>query len=93
MAKKRKKKISHELAIVCLILNIILLPGLGSLIGGKTKEGSWQIILLLGGAILGILLTITIIGAIIGIPLLFGWPVAAWIWGIITGVRLIQETQ
>jgi len=89
----KKRKISHELAIVCLILNIILMPGLGTIIGGKTREGVWQLILLFGGIFLGLYLTINIIGAIIGIPLLFGGPVAAWIWGIITGVEIIQESK
>ena len=68
------------IAIVALILNIIV-AGLGSLIGGKTKEGVWQVILLIIGAILSTI--------VIGIPIL----IVAWIWGIVTGVQLIQGAQ
>ena len=98
MAKKKakvqsKKGVSEALAIVCLILNILILPGLGSLIAGKTKEGIWQIVLVAGGLILGLLFTLTLIGTIIGIPLMIGGPVAGWIWGIVTGVRIIKESE
>ena len=91
--KKVKKKKNQGLAIVALIINIVLMPGLGSLIGGKTREGVWQLVLLWGGIILGILLTITIIGAIIGIPLIIIGPLAAWVWGIVTGVEIVQENS
>jgi hypothetical protein len=100
MVKKKvnKKEFSQKgmnqgLAIVCLILNIIILPGLGSLIGGKIKPGIWQVILFLGGFFAGLGLTLTIIGAFIGIPLMIIAPVSAWIWGIITGVKLIKESK
>ncbi len=76
----KKQGISQTLAIVCLILNIVILPGLGSLIGGKTKAGIWQIVL----CILGIPLSIIIIG----IPMI----IASWIWGIVTGVDLIKKS-
>jgi len=78
---KKSGKPSQAIAIVALILNIIILPGLGSLIGGKTKEGVWQLVLVLVGIPLSIIL--------IGIPMI----VAGWIWGIVTGVKLIQESQ
>ncbi len=81
MVKKRRKKVSQELAIVCLILNIIILPGLGTLIGRKTKTGIWQLILFGGGVALLIV--------VIGIPMI----IAAWIWGIVSGVKLIQESE
>lgn len=79
------------LAIVGFIINIVLIPGLGSIIGGRTKEGIWQLIILFGSILLGILLVLTVVGALIGIPLLFGGPLAAWIWGIITGVDMIKH--
>lgn len=78
MAKKRKK-ISEARAILCLILNIILLPGLGSLIGKRKKEGTWQLVIFLLG--------IPLILILIGIPMIIG----AWIWGIVTGVDLLEE--
>lgn len=34
-----KKQANQVLAVIGLIINLILFPGLGSLIGGKTKEG------------------------------------------------------
>ncbi|MDD9953188.1 MAG: hypothetical protein OXR66_02540 [Candidatus Woesearchaeota archaeon] len=67
------------LALVGLILNILVLPGLGSLIGGKKKEGTWQIVLFLVGIPLAFVL--------IGLPMMLG----AWIWGVVTGVKMVQE--
>ena len=77
---RSSKQNNMGLAIVALILNLIL-PGVGSLIGGKTKEGIWQLVLV-----------------IIGLPLmlvLIGFPIIliAWIWGIVTGAKLIQENS
>jgi TM2 domain-containing membrane protein YozV len=77
----RKRKTSLALAIVALILNILIIPGLGSIIGRKTRAGVWQLILAVIGFALSALL--------VGIPIL----IAAWIWGIVTGIRLIQEAQ
>ncbi len=76
----KKKRISENLAIVCLILNIIILPGLGTLIGGKRREGIWQLVLFIVGIPLSLIL--------IGIPMIIG----AWIWGIVSGVELIKES-
>lgn len=75
-----KKKISEGLAIASLILNILILPGLGSLIGGKKKEGIWQLVLALVGIPLSLVL--------IGIPMI----IAAWIWGLVTGIQMIKES-
>lgn len=77
-------KPSQGIAIVALILNILIFPGLGSLIGGRTKTGIWQIVLI----VVSVILDITIIGLIIGIPLGIG----VWIWGIVTGVQLVKES-
>jgi len=95
MAKKqkKKKKISEALAIVSLILNILILPGLGTLIGGRTREGVWQIVLVIGSIFVGLLFTITIIGAIIGIPLMIFGPIAGWIWSLVSGIQLVQEAS
>ncbi len=72
------------LAIAGLLINVIL-PGLGSIIAGRTKTGLWQLLLM----VLGIVFTLTVIGAIIGIPLI----VVAWVWGIITGVQVVKEAS
>lgn len=76
-----KKSVSKGLAIVCLLLNIFILPGLGSLIGGRTKAGVWQLVLVLAGVPLSLVL--------IGFPMIL----IAWIWSIVTGVQIIQEAR
>ena len=93
MAKKKKqiKKQSRQkvknssgnltLSVLGLILNALIFPGLGSLVGGKTYEGVWQLIV----AVIGVILSFFTIG----IPIL----VAAWIWGIVTGIKMIQEAK
>lgn len=81
------------LAIAGLIINIILMPGLGSLIGGRTQDGIWQLAIFWGSLIVGLIFTITIIGVIIGIPLMILGPLGAWIWGIITGIDMIKKNS
>ena len=76
--------VTKNLAIAALIINIFI-PGLGSLIAGKTKEGLWQLGLSIGGSIL----TMTMILIFVGIPM----SIMAWVWGIITGVKLIQRAH
>ncbi|VVB78173.1 Uncharacterised protein [uncultured archaeon] len=80
-SKIKTSKISQTLAIVCLLLNILIMPGLGTLIGRKTKEGVWQLVLFWIGVLLAIIL--------IGIPII----IVSWIWGIVSGARLIQESK
>lgn len=87
MAKKRgkvlaksKKKISQGLATLALILNIIF-PGVGSLIGGKVKTGLFQLILMLA--------IIFLFPIRVGV---LAW-IAAIVWGIVTGVLLIKDSQ
>jgi len=92
MVKKKKvKKPSQGIAIAALILNIIVLPGVGSLVGGRTREGVWQLVLFCLGAFLSVL---SLFGALlfailIGIPLF----IASWIWGLVTGIQLIKDSQ
>lgn len=99
MPKETKTSPKQGLAIAALILNLILLPGIGSLIGGRVKDGIWQICLYIGGIvilILGIVFTATLIFAIIGIPMIVIGAMlmfAGWVWGIVTGIQLIQEAQ
>ena len=82
MTKSEIKKPSQGIAILSLILNILILPGLGSLIGGKITAGILQLIF----SLIGLVLTLTLIGAVIGIPLM----IAMWIWALITGIQLIK---
>ena len=79
--ERKKKKVSEALAIVCLVLNILILPGLGSLIGRKTTAGVWQLVLFIIGIPLAFIL--------IGIPMM----IAGWIWGIVTGVQIVRECE
>lgn len=58
-----------------IIVNIFL-PGIGTLFVKKFGQAFAQIIL----GIIGVVLTVTGIGSIIGIPIL----VAVWIWSIVT---------
>lgn len=75
-----KPPVSQAVAIVALLLNILIWPGLGSLIAGE-QVGWAQGFLMLGGVFLAIIL--------IGIPMMLG----AWIWGIITGVELLRRSE
>lgn len=90
MVKRVKNKnISQALAIVCLILNLIL-PGLGTLIARSTQKkvirnGVWQLVLTVVGAIL----SISIIGLIIG----FFVIVAAWIWALVDSIDILKESS
>ncbi len=89
---KNRKTISQGLAIACLIINIFI-PGLGSLIGNKIREGIMQLVLYFASIFLGIILILTIIGIPLGILIIILGPLIAWIWGIVTGVNLIRESN
>jgi TM2 domain-containing membrane protein YozV len=67
-------------AVTAMVLNVII-PGLGTIISGRTSLGVGQ--LLLWG---------------FGIPfcfILIGFPmiIAAWIWSVVTGVRILEESK
>lgn len=64
--------------VIALIANLVF-PGVGTIIVGKTGVGIIQLILY----ILGLIFSFTLIGAIVGIPMVF----VAWVWGIISVVR------
>ena len=90
-----KKKKNQTLAIIGLVLNIVILPGLGTLIGGRVGTGILQMVLfmlgtglVIGGAIFAIFL-VGIPFLIAGLLLMF----SMWIWGIVSGVRMIQEGE
>jgi TM2 domain-containing membrane protein YozV len=65
-------------AIVGLVVNVLLMPGLGTVIAGDTTTGVKQIILFLIGVLLSLVL--------IGIPLV----IAAWIWALISSINQLQ---
>lgn len=81
-----KKKCSKALPIIGLLINILIAPGLGTLIGGGTKRvrnGLIQLIL----SIVAWALVLTTVGAVIGAPLLF----AMWVWSIVDMAKAIGE--
>ena len=72
-------------ALAGLLVNVLFLPGLGSLIGGKTNAGIFQLLMFL----LGIPLCLSIIGLVVGGPMVMG----AWIWGLVSGVNMLSEAK
>lgn len=76
-----KKSGNKTLAIVGLILNIFVLPGLGTLIGGDVKTGIIQIVL--------VVVSIPLMFVLIGIPLLIG----VWIWALVSSINQIKKAE
>lgn len=74
-------KTSKGLAVAALLLNVLLLPGLGTIIGGRTTEGIIQLVLTLVGIPLSIFL--------VGIPLI----IVAWVWALVSGIQILQESE
>lgn len=80
MAKKDKKSEMGRAIAGCLI-NVLVFPGLGSIIGGRVGTGVIQMILILIGIIT--------VWFLIGLPILL----IAWIWALITGIDMIQDAE
>lgn len=70
---------NQTLKIVGLIINIAVLPGLGTIIAKQMKPGVIQLVL----ALVGWVLIWTIIGIVIGVPLM----IIAWVWALITSIK------
>ena len=67
---------------LAIILNVFF-PGVGTLVAKKIWQGITQLVL----GVVGIVLTVTMIGAIIGLPLLLG----VWIWAIVSAATWNPE--
>ena len=67
-------------AVTAMVLNVIL-PGLGSLIVGRTAVGVGQLLLWL--------IAFPLCFLVIGFPMLIG----AWVWSVVTGVRILEESK
>ena len=67
-------------AVTAMVLNVIV-PGLGSLISGRTSTGVGQLVLWMVGFLLSFVL--------VGIPIVIG----AWVWSVVTGVRILEESK
>lgn len=75
---KPARGLSQGWKIWCLIFNLII-PGLGTIVAGKTRLGSIQLVL----AIIGFLLWYTLfLGAIVSL--------VAWVWALITSIKLFK---
>ena len=96
-AKKGSEKPRMAIAVVALIINALLLPGLGTLIGGKTKDGLIQLLALtLGGFCLGVLSMVMAVSTANFVFLLLAMlggliMLAGWIWAIVSGITLVKN--
>jgi TM2 domain-containing membrane protein YozV len=72
--------VDESTALVGLLVNLPL-PGVGSLIAGKTREGVLQLVMA------AVALPLCIV--LIGFPLLFG----AWVWALVTGIKAVNEAK
>jgi len=72
-----KNKNDFALPLACLLLNALVIPGTGTLIYGEKQLGLSQFFLWLVGVIF----------VLIGFPIAF----AVWVWGIVSGIKLVQE--
>lgn len=79
--KSEGKATNKTLAIVGLILNIIIWPGLGTIIGGDVGKGVVQMVLSL--------VAIPLMYFLIGIPLIVG----VWIWALISSINQIKCSE
>jgi len=94
MARRRKMRVSRRavnrpkstgrptqaVAIAALILNLVL-PGLGTIVGGRTGEGITQLVLAL--------VSVPLMVVIIGFPLMIG----IWIWALVSSIQLIKAAE
>ena len=78
--KVSSKQMDQGIAILALVLNVIILPGVGTLVAGDTKKGLWQLILAL--------ISLPLMIVLIGIPLYLG----IWIWGLVTGIKYVKAS-
>ncbi|MBW2982790.1 hypothetical protein KY327_00640 [Candidatus Woesearchaeota archaeon] len=76
-----KQQLSQGMAIAALLLNILVLPGLGTIIGGDTNNGVIQLVLFIVG--------IPLAFVIVGIPLM----IAMWIWALVSGIQMVKEAD
>jgi TM2 domain-containing membrane protein YozV len=72
---------SEATALTGLVVNAVLLPGLGSLISGKVAPGVVQLVMFMIG--------LPLCFALVGLPIV----ATAWIWGLITGFTALAEAK
>jgi len=81
-------------SIIGLLLNIFILPGLGTIINGKVKNGIIQMVLVLVGYMFlffglfaGLISPSLAFISFVGFPMVMG----AWIWALIDGIMIIKR--
>jgi hypothetical protein len=79
-----ERPVSVGMAVAGLVLNVLVWPGLGSLVAGEMIGWAQGFLTLLG-----VILIVTIVGIVVGLPRVVGM----WIWGIVTGVQLINRAS
>lgn len=72
---------SESKALAGLLINAFLLPGLGTIIAGRSNPGVGQLLLFLIGVPLCLL--------VVGFPMVL----AAWIWGLVTGIDMFNRAK
>jgi len=81
IVKSKEKKVSPTRAILTLIINVLILPGLGTIVAKQYKKGTWQKILSL--------ISLPLMWVIIGFPIF----IAVWIWALITSIKIIEKAS
>jgi len=71
---------SDGTAVTALVLNIIL-PGVGSLVAGRTSQGVLQLVLWV--------VAFPLCFVLIGFPMLL----AIWVWSLVTGIQILEESK
>ncbi|HEX9105103.1 MAG TPA: hypothetical protein VF997_22985 [Polyangia bacterium] len=71
---------SDGTAVTALVLNIII-PGVGSLVAGRTSQGVVQLVLWV--------VSFPLMFVLIGFPMLF----AVWIWSLVSGIQILEESK
>lgn len=80
-SEKSEVSTTKTRAIVGLILNVLIWPGLGTIVGGETGKGVTQMVL--------ILISLPLMFVIIGVPLLIG----VWIWALVSSIGQINRSE
>jgi len=73
--------VSRVWAVVALLLNLFVLPGLGTLIAGRVVSGVLQIVLMVVGGVLSFIL--------VGIPIV----VVAWVWALVSSLSMLRHAH
>lgn len=79
---ENKTSVGLGISLTSLLLNIFVLPGLGTLIAKpKDRQGILQLVLTIVGIALAFF--------IVGIPMI----IASWIWSLSTSIKLIKKAD